>query len=77
MPALDVGSNEVEGMQSLVKRGQEAFLYLTREQLILAPDCGMLLLSRKAARSKLANVAAAARKLNDQFGVGVSHHQLP
>ena len=27
---LDVGSNEVKGMESLVKRGQEALLYLTR-----------------------------------------------
>ena len=74
---LDVGSNEVEGVESLVKRGQEALLYLPREQLILAPDCGMLQLSRKAASEKLANMAAAARKLNDQFGAGVSHDQLP
>ena len=74
---LDVGSNEVEGVESLVKRGQEALLYLRREQLILAPDCGMLQLSRKAARKKLANMAAAARKLNDQFEVGVSRNQIP
>ena len=74
---LDVGSNEVESVESLVERGQEALRYLPREQLILAPDCGMLQLSHKAAGMKLANMTEAARRLNDQFGASVSHHQLP
>lgn len=72
---LDVGSNEVESVESLVERGQEALRYLTREQLILAPDCGMLQLCRETARRKLANVATAVKKLNGQLGAGVSHHQ--
>jgi 5-methyltetrahydropteroyltriglutamate--homocysteine methyltransferase len=63
---LDVGDNQVESVESLVERGQEALRYLPREQLILAPDCGMLQLSRLAARQKLANVARAARELNDR-----------
>lgn len=62
---LDVGSNEVESVESLVKRGREALRYLPREQLILAPDCGMLQLSRTAARQKLANLATAASILNE------------
>ncbi len=61
---LDVGSNEVESLESLVERGWEALRYLPREQLILAPDCGMLQLSRAAARQKLVNLASAARVLN-------------
>jgi len=61
---LDVGSNEVESVESLVERGKEALRYLPRQQLILSPDCGMLQLSRKAARGKLANMATAAVKLN-------------
>ena len=72
---LDVASNEVESVESLVERGRETLRYLTREQLVLAPDCGMLQLSREAARRKLANVAAAVKKLNGQPGAGVSHHQ--
>lgn len=63
---LDVGSNAVESVESLVERGQNALRYLPREQLILAPDCGMLQLSRKAAREKLANVATATSKINEQ-----------
>jgi len=47
---LDVGSNEVESVESLVERGREALRYLPKEQLILAPDCGMLQLSRTAAK---------------------------
>ena len=61
---LDVGENDVESVESLVKRGQEALRYLPREQLILAPDCGMLELTRSSARKKLINLSLAASKLN-------------
>ncbi|MCI0395630.1 MAG: cobalamin-independent methionine synthase II family protein [Chloroflexi bacterium] len=57
---LDVGSNRVESVDDLVKRGKDALRHLPPEQLILAPDCGMLQLSRAAARQKLANMATAA-----------------
>lgn len=61
---LDVGSKEVESVGELVARGEEALKYLPKEQLILAPDCGMLQLSRKAARNKLKNMAMAVKVLN-------------
>jgi 5-methyltetrahydropteroyltriglutamate--homocysteine methyltransferase len=61
---LDVGSEQVESVESLVERGREALRYLPREQLIMAPDCGMLQLSREAAKQKLANLTLAAQKLN-------------
>ncbi|NIQ94000.1 MAG: hypothetical protein GWN87_07160, partial [Desulfuromonadales bacterium] len=57
---LDVGSNEVESIEYLVARGRDALHYLPPEQLILAPDCGMLQLHRTSARKKLANLAKAA-----------------
>lgn len=60
---LDVGSDWVESVASLVERGQEALRYLPPEQLILAPDCGMLQLSREAAKQKLANLARATWEL--------------
>ena len=63
---LDVGENGIERVEYLVARGREALRYLPREQLILAPDCGMLQLSRQAARQKLANMAAAAQILNQE-----------
>jgi 5-methyltetrahydropteroyltriglutamate--homocysteine methyltransferase len=61
---LDVGSNKVESVTALVDRGREALRHLPREQLLLAPDCGMLQLSRTAAKEKLTNLASAARELN-------------
>ena len=61
---LDVGVNEVETVETLVERGKEALQYLPANQLILAPDCGMLQLSREAARQKLANLVIAAEMLN-------------
>lgn len=63
---LNVGSNQVESVDSIVQRGREALSHLPPEQLILAPDCGMLQLSRAAARQKLANLARAARELDGQ-----------
>lgn len=61
---LDVGVNKVESIESLVKRGKEALKYLPASQLILGPDCGMLELSRNAAKQKLKNLAEAAQVLN-------------
>lgn len=61
---LDVGSNKIESVSSLVKRGKEALQYIPKEQLILAPDCGMLELSQKAANKKLENLAIAAQVIN-------------
>ena len=62
---LDVGSNSVESVDSVVKMGRDALQYLPLEQLILAPDCGMLQLSRSASKRKLSNIASAASILND------------
>lgn len=61
---LDVGENEVESVESLVARANEALRYIPKEQLILAPDCGMLELTRASARKKLANLALAAHEIN-------------
>ena len=61
---LDVGVHKIESVASLVKRGQEALKYIPKSQLILGPDCGMLEISRDAAKRKLSNMAKAARILN-------------
>jgi 5-methyltetrahydropteroyltriglutamate--homocysteine methyltransferase len=61
---LDVGVNEIETVKFLVARGKKALQYVPKNQLILAPDCGMVELSRAAARKKLKNLALAAKILN-------------
>jgi len=62
---LDVGENAVESIESLVARAKEALSFVPKEQLILAPDCGMLELSHASARAKLVNLAKAGRVLNE------------
>jgi 5-methyltetrahydropteroyltriglutamate--homocysteine methyltransferase len=62
---VDVGENEVESVESLVVRANEALRYIPRAQLILAPDCGMLELARTSARKKLMNLSLAAHEINE------------
>jgi 5-methyltetrahydropteroyltriglutamate--homocysteine methyltransferase len=62
---IDVGENEVESVESLVQRATEALRYLPKEQLILAPDCGMIELTHASARKKLVNLSLAAREVNE------------
>ena len=62
---IDVGENEVESVESLVARAHEALHYAPQGQLILAPDCGMLELTRASARKKLVNLSLAARAVNE------------
>ena len=66
---VDVGENEVESVESLVARANEALRYLPKEQLILAPDCGMIELTHASARKKLTNLSLAARQVNEAAGV--------
>ena len=63
---IDVGENEVESVESLVARADQALHFVPKGQLILAPDCGMLELSRASARAKLMNLSRAARVVNTQ-----------
>jgi len=63
---IDVGENEVEKVASLVARADEALRFLPKEQLILAPDCGMLELNRASARAKLISLSRAAGVVNER-----------
>ena len=61
---VDVGDNAVETVPALVERVRQALRYIPKGQLILAPDCGMLELTRASARQKLINMSLAAREIN-------------
>jgi 5-methyltetrahydropteroyltriglutamate--homocysteine methyltransferase len=62
---IDVGEEEVESVESVAARANEALRHIPRAQLILAPDCGMIELTRASARAKLGNLALAARAINE------------
>lgn len=61
---VDVGIEAVETVEHIVKRGKEALQHITPKQLILAPDCGLIMISRNAAFNKLKNIAEASVILN-------------
>ncbi|RMF78105.1 MAG: hypothetical protein D6737_15865 [Chloroflexi bacterium] len=60
---VDVGSHEVETIDYLEARMREALQYLPKEQLIFAPNCGLVELTPETARAKLANIVEAAAKI--------------
>ncbi|MAG16326.1 hypothetical protein CMO88_04660 [Candidatus Woesearchaeota archaeon] len=62
---IDVGSETVETVGNIVAQAEDALKYVRPEQLILGPDCGMLLLSEQAAKAKLTNLEKAAETLNE------------
>ena len=62
---IDVGENEVESVESLAARANKALRFVSKGQLILAPDCGMLELTHASARKKLMNLSLAARAVNE------------
>jgi len=61
---LDVGIEEVESVDEIVEQAKDALKYIKPEQLILAPDCGLLLIPRDVAKAKITNLALAASVLN-------------
>lgn len=75
LEVLDVWTNEVEIVESPANRGLEALRRSPREQLILAPDRGMLQLSRSAAIAERCNLAAVGKRLNEQPKAGLDRHQ--
>ncbi len=58
---LDLGTEEVESVETVAARIREAMRWIDPERLVLAPDCGMKYLSRQAAFGKLQALAEAAR----------------
>lgn len=60
---VDLSTNEVESVGTLVTRIERALPYVAPERLIVAPDCGMKYLSREAAFGKLCALVQAAERL--------------
>jgi len=64
---IDVGTEVVETVDEIIEQAESALAYIKPEQLILAPDCGLVLISRNAAKAKLSRLAQAAQQLNTRF----------
>ncbi len=65
---VDLSSNEVESVPTLSARIRRALPYVSPEQLMPAPDCGLKYLTRDAAFGKLKALAEAAAVVRQEVG---------
>ena len=66
--ALDLNDPTVETAQQVFDRVTRAMPYVQRENIILAPDCGMKYLPREVAFGKMKAMVEAARMLRAKYG---------
>jgi 5-methyltetrahydropteroyltriglutamate--homocysteine methyltransferase len=64
---LDLNDPTVETPQTIVERVKRALPFVSPENVILAPDCGMKYLPRDVAFAKLTAMVAAAQLLRAEF----------
>ncbi len=61
---VDIGNPQIETIEEIEKRIKEILTIIPPEQLLIAPDCGLLLLKPETAKAKLSNMVLAAKKVN-------------
>jgi 5-methyltetrahydropteroyltriglutamate--homocysteine methyltransferase len=66
---IDLSDMAVETSQKVVERAKRALLFVPKENVILAPDCGMKYLPREVAFGKLKAMVEGAKLLRAEFEV--------
>jgi len=61
---IKIASSKIETVEEIEKRIHEVVKFISKEQLIAAPDCGLGHLSRELAMKKLKIMSLAAKKFN-------------
>ena len=61
---IKIASSKIETVEEIESRIEEALKFISKEQLIAAPDCGLGHLSRKMAMKKLQIMCSAAKRFN-------------
>jgi len=64
---IDPGDSPVPTVESVERRVAEALHHLDPKQLWLAPDCGLMTISRTLAREKLRVMVKAAHRLREKI----------
>jgi 5-methyltetrahydropteroyltriglutamate--homocysteine methyltransferase len=64
---IDLSDMNVESPETIVDRVKRALLYVEKENVILAPDCGMKYLPRDVAFGKIGAMAEAATRLRAEL----------
>ena len=62
-------SSQVQQVSSGVKRIRRALPYVPKENVILAPDCGMKYLPRKVAFGKLCAMVRGCQQVRAELGI--------
>jgi 5-methyltetrahydropteroyltriglutamate--homocysteine methyltransferase len=65
---IDLNDMKVEAPETVVERVKRALPYVAKENLILAPDCGMKYLPREVAFGKMRAMVEAAKRLRVELG---------
>jgi len=65
---IDLDDPAVESPETVVARIERALPYVAKEDVVLAPDCGMKYLARETAVGKLRAMVAAAKILRARHG---------
>ncbi len=60
---VTIASSRVESAAAIEARVRAALRHIDRDRLLLAPDCGLMMLGRELAMIKLVNLCAAARSI--------------
>ena len=64
---IDPGDTPAPSVDAVKQRVHQALRYLDPRCLLLAPDCGLMTISRELARAKLAVMVEAARQLRQEI----------
>jgi 5-methyltetrahydropteroyltriglutamate--homocysteine methyltransferase len=64
---LDLNDMTIETPQTIVARIKRALPYVARENVVLAPDCGMKYLPREVAFGKMQAMVEGAKRLRAEF----------
>ena len=64
---IDLSDPAIETAQTVVERIERALPYVAKEDVILAPDCGMKYLPRETANGKMAAMVEAAKVLRAKY----------
>ena len=60
---IDVKNYYIETVKDVIERIERCLKYIPAEKLAVAPDCGLSQTARWAARQKLTNMVAGAKKV--------------
>ncbi|MDA0195152.1 MAG: methionine synthase [Bacteroidetes bacterium] len=64
---IDVKSYYIESVEDVTSRIQKCLEYISADQLSVAPDCGLSQTARWAAKKKLVNMVAGAKKVREKL----------